>query len=246
MILHYVLIVFIVLLFFIICYKIINTAEYSGGLDNKKYKYTFPHRKKFKSVAETHYSVAGPYQTAQEIKIFKSLFEIVPKEIIDATAHVGVDSLTLAYAFPNANITSVERNPVVYELLKENIENLGYSKHQDGRKRFTVVNMSADVYLKDLDHTVDLIYMDPPWGGRGYVAASDLPLHDELGNPTIPLSDVVNIALRKTKLLVLKAPYNFKVDEFGTKINGKIDGIRNINRFNDTSRVSFIFIIIRS
>ena len=246
MILNYVLIVFIVLLFFIICYKIFDIAGYNGGSDNKKYKYTFPHYKKFKSVKETYYSIAGPYQTAQEIKIFKSLFETVPKEIIDATAHVGVDSLTLAYTFPSANITSVERNPVVYELLKENIENLGYSKHRNGGTRFTVVNMSADVYLNDLDHTVDLIYMDPPWGGRGYVETADLPLHDESGNPTIPLSGVINIALRKTKLLVLKAPYNFKVDEFGTKINGKIDRVCNIKRLNDPSRASFIFIIIRS
>lgn len=250
MILYFV-IVFIVFLFFIICYQIFDMCRFcgygGGGSDNKKYKHTFPHRKKFKSVAETHYSVAGPYQTKQEIEIFKSLFKKEhPKKIIDATAHVGVDSLTLAYTFPSANITSVERNPVVYELLKENIENLGYSKHRNGGTRFTTLNMSADTYLKDLDHKVDLIYMDPPWGGRGYVETADLPLHDESGNPTIPLSGVINIALEKTKILVLKAPYNFKVEEFGTKINGKIDRVCNIKRLNDPSRASFIFIIIRT
>ena len=236
---HFILLLVVIVLFGIICYQLVDLCrnyEYGGGSDHPK----FPHRKKFKSVAETHYSVAGPYQTKQEIQIFKSLFKTSPKKIIDATAHVGVDSITLAYSFPNAKVTSVERNTDVYKLLKDNIVNLGYAD------RVTAVNMSADIYFKELDYNVDLIYMDPPWGGRGYKPASDLPLHDEDGNPTIPLSKVVNLALQKTKLLVLKAPYNFIVDEFEKNIDGKIESIRKINRFNDTSRASFIFIIIRS
>jgi 16S rRNA G966 N2-methylase RsmD len=142
-------------------------------------------------------------------------------------------------------VTSIERDPVVYNVLKENIVGLGYAEHKDGGDRVTAVNMSADIYLENLDHKVDLIYMDPPWGGRGYAAVSDLPLYDESGNPTIPLNKVVNLALKKTKLLVLKAPYNFIVDEFGTKISGKIESVHNIERLNDASRASFIFIIIK-
>ena len=234
---HFILLIVLIILFGIICYQLFDlfhNREY-GGMGE------FPHRRKFKSVAETHYSVAGPYQTQQEIQIFKSLFNknTPPKKIIDATAHVGVDSITLAYSFPNAHVTSVERNPKVYELLKANITNLGYDK------QIIALNMSADIYLDKLDHTVDLIYMDPPWGGRGYKPASDLPLHDESGNPTIPLSKVINLTLKKTKLLVLKAPYNFIVDEFGKNINGKIESIRKIHRANDKTRASFIFIIIR-
>ena len=242
MVLDFILLIIAVILFCILCFQIshFDIPKYNGGKD------TFPHRKKFKSVEETFYSVAGPYQTKQEIKIFRSLFkDKQPEEIIDATAHVGVDSLTLAYSFPKAHVTSVERNPVVYNLLKENITNLGYIKHTNGQERITAINMSADIYLENLDHNVDLIYMDPPWGGRGYVAASDLPLHDESGNPTIPLSKVINLALKKTKLLVLKAPYNFKVDEFGDKIDGEIDSVHNISRLNNTSPASFIFIIIK-
>jgi 16S rRNA G966 N2-methylase RsmD len=243
---NFILIVILVVLFCILCYQILSNhyIGYGGGLEQSKD--IFPHRKHFKSVEETFYSVAGPYQTNQEIKVFRSLFKHKqPKEIIDATAHVGVDSLTLAYSFPKAHVTSVERNPDVYKLLRENIEELGYSTHKNGHNRVTAVNMSADIYLENLNQNVDLIYMDPPWGGRGYVAASDLPLHDESGNPSIPLSKVVNLALKKTELLVLKAPYNFKVNEFGEKINGKIESVRNINRLNDSSRASFIFMIIK-
>lgn len=233
---HFIVLIVLIVLFGIICYQLfdlLHNHEY-GGMGE------FPHRNKFKSVAETHYSVAGPYQTKQEIKIFKSLFKnTLPTKIIDATAHVGVDSITLAYSFPNAHVTSVERNPEVYELLKANISDLGYDK------QIIALNMSADVYLDKLDHIVDLIYMDPPWGGRGYKPASDLPLHDESGNPTIPLSKVINLALKKTKLLVLKAPYNFIVNKFGKNINGKIENIRKIHRHNDNTRASFIFIIIR-
>jgi len=233
---HFILLIVLVVLFGIICYQIFDlfrNHEYSGMGE-------FPHRKKFKSVAETHYSVAGPYQTNQEIKIFKSLFKnTLPTKIIDATAHVGVDSITLAYSFPKAHVTSVERNPEVYELLKANITDLGYDK------QIIALNMSADIYLDKLNHNVDLIYMDPPWGGRGYKPASDLPLHDESGNPTIPLSKVINLALKKTKLLVLKAPYNFIVDEFEKNIDGKIESIRKIHRVNDKTRASFIFLIIR-
>lgn len=219
---------------------------HGGGRKHKKSVNMFPDRKKFKSVEESHYSCASPYHVIQEIKIFKSLFkDEKPTEIIDATAHIGVDSLTLAYTFPTAYVISIEYNLVVYNLLKENITDLGYAKHKDGSDRVTAVNMSADIYLENLDHTVDLIYMDPPWGGRGYEAVSDLPLYDGAGNPTIPLNKVVNLALEKTKIVVLKAPYNFKVDEFGKKINGKIEGVHTIARLKDSSRASFIFIAIR-
>ena len=65
---HFILLLVVIVLFGIICYQLVDLCrnhEYGGGYDHPK----FPHRKKFKSVAETHYSVAGPYQTKQEIKI---------------------------------------------------------------------------------------------------------------------------------------------------------------------------------
>jgi 16S rRNA G966 N2-methylase RsmD len=235
---HVILLIIVIVLFCIICYQIYNLfriRKYIGSAE-------FPNGKKFIGVAATHYSVASdPHQTIQEIKIFKSLFKSkFPKEIIDATAHVGVDSITLAYSFPKANITSIEIDKKTYEALQYNIKNLKYSN------QITALNMSADVYLRNFNKKVDLIYMDPPWGGRGYKPASDLPLYDKSGTPTIPLSEVINLALTKTNLLVLKAPYNFKVDEFKENITGEIENIHQIYKLNDLFRPSFIFIIIKS
>ena len=97
---HVILLIIVIILFCIICYQIYNLfriRKYIGSAE-------FPNGKKFIGVAATHYSVASdPHQTIQEIKIFKSLFKSkFPKEIIDATAHVGVDSITLAYSFASS------------------------------------------------------------------------------------------------------------------------------------------------
>jgi len=230
---HIIVLVVLVVLFSIICYQLFRNREYKGIAE-------YPNRKKFRSVAATKYSVAGPLQVAQEIEIFKSLFKNnPPKSIIDATAHVGVDSVTFAYTFPDVNVTSVEIDTNTYEKLKYNIVNLGYGD------RIKAVNMSADVYLSNLDHNVDLIYIAPPWGGRGYSSVSDLPLYDNDGNPTIPLSKVINIALKKTELVIINAPYNFMVEEFKNNIDGDIESIRKIHRIDITANASFIYIIIR-
>lgn len=199
----------IILVLFLLCSRGGDSVLFSGNGE-------FPSLSNFKKLPESYYSSPGPYHVAQEIKLFKSLFSPKKKlEIIDATAHIGVDSMALAYSFPKSKVTSIERNPDTFKVLKHNIKKLGYSR------QITPINSSADTYLETTKN-VDLVYMDPPWGGKGYIPTSDLPLHDKDGKASIPLSGVVNLALKKTNTMVLKAPYNFLHKEFEKKINGKI------------------------
>ncbi len=119
------------------------------------------------------------------------------RKIVDGTAHIGVDTIFLSKYYSYAKMTAVEINPDVCEILRRNLR-----QQVDWEVYICCSDFLA--YMKSIPD-VDLVYLDPPWGGPAYRKESNVVL--KLGDRLI--EDVVADLLKKVKWVVVKAPLNF-------------------------------------
>ena len=129
--------------------------------------------------------------------------------ILDGTAHIGVESIVLAKTFPNSVLTSVELDSEVYNLLKQNIEEFGVP--------ITAVNDDFTQFIEKTKENYDILYLDPPWGGRSYEENRRMMLY--LSN--IPVYQTIEKTLEESKArkVILKAPFNFDITEFKNNLS---------------------------
>jgi tRNA1(Val) A37 N6-methylase TrmN6 len=108
------------------------------------------------------------------------------KRIVDATAHIGVDSIHMSELFPYAKIDSFEIDNVIYRKLVNNIITF--------KKEGIITPHYGDATLWQPPYTVDFLYVDPPWGGLDYVNkdAMNLYLQSEKNEPNEE-KNVVNV-----------------------------------------------------
>ena len=168
----------------------------------------------FRISPETIYSCLMPYQISQVSKIFLEAIQS-PKNIVDATAHIGCDTINLARIYPKSEIIAIEKNNENYNLLVKNVNTFVKNKtkislgckipilaniktlHGDS---IEILTQSSEVY--------DLIYLDPPWGGPEYYKQNKLKL-------IMSGKDIQDIIKDlKAKVIVLKAPVNFDIERF--------------------------------
>ena len=89
--------------------------------------------------------------------------------IIDATAGLGRDAFVLASI--GCHVTLLERNPVIYSLLKNALERVYHSDDQQVKDicvRMSLIHTNASEYLlaqKESEHA-DVIYLDPMFPSR--------------------------------------------------------------------------------
>lgn len=173
---------------------------------------------KFETVESSHYSSTMPWHILQVHDIIKKRIPDIDKfkNIIDATANIGVDSIHFA-ANTNANIISVELNKEEYDALTNNIKTFEYSE------RITPIHDDIYNVIKTIIDPVDLIYIDPPWGGSDYKQFDDDSLMLKLDNK--PIYDIVKIITAKNiaKFIILKVPSNFAITKFTKNISPNLD-----------------------
>lgn len=123
--------------------------------------------------------------------------------ITDGTANVGGNSISFHLCGNRFDrVNSVEIDLITCQMLRNNLE---------------VYHCSTDhVYCQDyleLYRTLeqDVVFLDPPWGGRGHLKTPQL----ELFLSGINLIDIclTLIKERRTNLLVLKLPVNFTLQQ---------------------------------
>jgi 16S rRNA G966 N2-methylase RsmD len=87
------------------------------------------------------------------------------------------------------------------------------------------VKLYHDNYLTIMHNiTQDIVFIDPPWGGLNYKSHEKMMIY--LGEQ--PIWQIVNNLKGYAKLVVLKLPLNFDVDEFKKQVPEKI----TYNRLN--------------
>lgn len=123
--------------------------------------------------------------------------------IVDCTAGVGGDTIMFCKTF--RSVISIELNEMRCELLKHNLKEYGL-------KNVTVLNGDSSIIIKKIQN-VDIIYIDPPWGGKEYktkenirLLLSDIQLETFISN-CFDEEKMTSIP----KILVLKMPKNYDI-----------------------------------
>lgn len=156
---------------------------------------------------ESLYSITLPQTSHHIVQIINDLLfkkNINHKicSIIDATAGVGGDTISFSSNFNK--VYSIEINPNRYSFL---INNLNIYNIQN-------VITYNDSYLNLINKiNSDIVFIDPPWGGRSYKHIKNLKLY--LDNKSI--ENICLDILSKNippKLIVLKLPNNYYFDNF--------------------------------
>ncbi len=89
--------------------------------------------------------------------------------VIDATAGLGRDAFVLASI--GCHVTLLERNPVIYSLLKNALERVDHSDDREVKEicvRMRLINTNASEYLlaQNESDRADIIYLDPMFPSR--------------------------------------------------------------------------------
>ena len=140
--------------------------------------------------------------------------------ITDATAGIGGN--TIGFMNSYGQINSVEINTTRFNYLKNNI-NIYF---KPDKQNVTFYNKDyLDIY-KNLKQ--DIIFFDPPWGGKDYKSTDNINLF--LSN--INIINICNDLKDFTNLIVLKVPKNFNIKTFISEVNYKFLHIHKLNKMD--------------
>jgi predicted NAD-dependent protein-ADP-ribosyltransferase YbiA (DUF1768 family)/predicted RNA methylase len=171
----------------------------------------------FRIVNSSPYSVLKPWEKKDVNAALTKWFQPVTsiRRIVDATAHIGVDTVNMSNVFPQAVIDAYEIVPETYEALVVNIQRL--------KKTGRIRPHNEDITLWEPTFVVDFLYVDPPWGGQNYdkQESLDLFLQREGNAPDAAknLNALVDKWLESGKIrnVVMKVPKNFNMEYLRSK-----------------------------
>ena len=128
--------------------------------------------------------------------------------IVDASACVGGDTITFCYMF--GIVIPIEINKLRFSYLLNNL------KVYNIKNAYPVLGDSNKI-IPDIQPTIDIIFLDPPWGGRGYKDFDKLEL--TFGNSDLDVA-IKNFFIKKPelKLIVLKLPKNYNMEKLKEKL----------------------------
>ena len=133
--------------------------------------------------------------------------------VFDMMAGVGGDTIEFGKTF--GSVISCEKDGARFNMLRNNIGVYSLSNVE-------LHNECCLTLLPKVLPTVDVLYMDPPWGGKAYKDSNMLTLSID----NRPIEDVIRGILVKTtntatvnrlKLIVLKLPKNYDLQHLYNK-----------------------------
>ena len=178
--------------------------------DDELFKKFFPKDKdiNFRNLKMSNigsYSITDP-ETAQIISdIIKKFFKDNNITVTDANGNMGGNTINFAQNFNKVN--SVEIIPKHCDILKNNI-----TEYKLENKIQVICKDYLDVML---ELKQDVVFFDPPWGGKDYKKIHTMNL--ELDN--INIIDIINAIKAVTKIVVIRVPFNYDIVGFLRKVN---------------------------
>lgn len=188
----------------------------------KDFKDWFPdvigiERDDLKITDEGMYSITKSIDSIAIIRAMKSVIgeeNIGGLTIMDGTANVGGDTIRFAMNFNK--VISVELDKENYDVLVNNVNVYRESKNSaygfDNPDKIITINDDITKVYNDLQIFTDVLYLDPPWGGKGYkdfeeeemvIFLSNLSLTRFIGN--------VLMSPSRPKYIFLKLPINYNI-----------------------------------
>lgn len=155
---------------------------------------------------------------SKTIKKIKKSGDLKKMIITDATAGVGGNTISFSNIFGKINAIEIDRTR--YEYLVNNLTIYGKDN----------VNFFNNDFLEIINELVqDVIFIDPPWGGKNYKFKSKIKLKIS----DVPLEKICNdlIGNGNAELVVLKLPTNYDMEYLKESINGsiKVYSVRKMN-----------------
>ena len=138
--------------------------------------------------------------------------------ITDATAGIGGN--TISFMSNYGKVNAVEINETRFNYLKNNV-NLYFTRDNLNVEFF---NQDYLEIYKKLEQ--DIIFFDPPWGGKDYKSNDNINLF--LSNNNI--ISICNDLKDYTNLIVIKVPKNFNIKKFTSDVNYKFLHIHKLNK----------------
>ena len=164
---------------------------------------------KLMTTPEGSYSITRRRDAVRVVDILKSIFHNLDNIVItDATACIGGDTLNFGLNFENVH--SIETNLKNFEALQNNV--LVYDLKN--------ITLHYGDSTKLFNWNTDILYVDPPWGGKDYRKTSNLDLFLSEIRLDMWLDEILTRENRPS-FIVLKLPanYNFSRLNFLTNID---------------------------
>ena len=143
---------------------------------------------------------------------FEQLSRIIPHEkvVYDLNAHIGGFSLRWACKNKESKIYSIELDETVSDVLKSNVAELKLDN-------VNVITGDSAKVVWDIPDTPDIIYMDPPWGGKDYKNEATIDLFYGEVNAV----ELIQQMLEKWKnvKVYFKVPLNYNFESLNNVIN---------------------------
>lgn len=202
----------------------------------KLYITYFPYEQNinFRSLKITNiglYSVAKPSLSEKICNIIIQNVDSTDVTITDALANVGGMTLVFAKYFRYVNACEIVK--IQSEFLMNNL------KIYHLQNKVNVINNDYINIMKILKQ--DIIFFDPPWGGKDYKMYNSI----DLGINNVNIIDIINNLLVNTKYIFIRVPYNYKLCFFIKNINPKTYlKFYKINTYN--KKFSQILIVLKT
>jgi len=158
--------------------------------------------------------ISSPIYAEKITKIILNHIKTTKTIITDCTAGCGGDTISFLNKF--RKVHSIEKNLIRFNNLLNNIK--VYNLTRNSR---IYCSAFLDVIKNIEDH--DVLYIDPPWGGKSYRKHKTLKLIID----NMQLEDIIldiyneNIMKKTPKLVVLKLPNNYDLKYLYNKVNNK-------------------------
>jgi predicted RNA methylase len=201
-----------------------NEEEKSNKLILCDYVCTLFPPKKGVNLNDIQITTVGVYSVTSyksNLQIVDFIKKKVGKDIIimDSTACVGGD--TIGFAMNFNYVISVEKNQTNYNALKNNVEVYKLDNVSVLNKNFVEEGMDIIKSRKP-----EVVYFDPPWGGKDYLNHDKLDLFLDAVNIKDIIKDILD-QFNFVQMVVLKVPINFNYNE----LKGKLD-IHKLKKFH--------------
>jgi predicted RNA methylase len=151
------------------------------------------------------YSITHPKDADIISELIIDIMNTTDLHIIDMTAGCGGNIISFIKHFNYTTGIEIDKNR--FKILKDNINKYKYSNYE----------LICDDSTKIINNNYDVYFIDPPWGGPEYKNNPNIQLYLS----DIKIEDFI-LTLPKNKLIVLKLPFNYNINNFKNNIIKKI------------------------
>jgi hypothetical protein len=167
---------------------------------------------RLRTTEEGSYSITRRRDADRIMGILRTVFkDIANMTITDVTACIGGDTLNFASNF--LHVHSIEMNLENFEVLTNNVEVYGFHN----------ITMHHGDSVKLFNWNTNVLYVDPPWGGKDYKKHTNLDLFISEMRLDCWLEQILS-RKNRPEHIVLKLPANFNFKRLNFLIN--VDYIR--------------------